>query len=69
MTKLISVFIVLALAVSAVAWAAGGKMRLSDIRTDIDELYLLCEQAGVRQITLSQDGVEVVIQCEAQGQS
>ena len=45
------------------AMASGGKNRLSEIRTDIDELYVLCEQAGVRRVTLSVDGVSVEIEC------
>jgi hypothetical protein len=65
MHRLIPLLILAALLAAGAAWAAGGKMRLSEVRTDIDELYLLCEQAGVRQVTLSRDGVEVVIACEA----
>jgi hypothetical protein len=34
---------------------AGGKMRLSEIRTDIDKGYLLCGRSGVRQITVMRD--------------
>lgn len=45
-------------------WAAGGKMRLSEIRTDIDEMYLLCEQSGVRRITVAREGVEVFLECD-----
>jgi hypothetical protein len=45
--------------------AGGGKNRLSEIRTDIDEMYLLCEQDGVEKIVIEKDGVTVTVNCPA----
>ncbi|MCU0970422.1 MAG: hypothetical protein MUF57_01180 [Gammaproteobacteria bacterium] len=66
MNKLIPVFIVVALAVTTLAWAAGGKMRLSEVQENIEESFLLCQQSGVRQITLTQEDLKIVMECEPQ---
>jgi hypothetical protein len=49
--------------VTAVALAAGGKNRLSEVRTDISEMYLLCEEVGVEQVVVESDGVTVTLRC------
>lgn len=55
--------VIVAVTVSSPAVAAGGKNRLSEIRTDIEELYQLCEQAGTQTIVIEEDGVAVTLRC------
>ena len=49
--------------IAAVAFAAGGKNRLSEVRTDISEMYLLCSEMGVEQIVVESDDVTVTLRC------
>jgi len=56
------VMIVLASALSMSAFAEGGKNRLGD--EDIEEGYVLCERDGVTQVTIEEDGIQLVIDCE-----
>lgn len=49
-------------AVVLTADAAGGKNRLGD--EDIIEGYVLCQQAGVEQVIIEDDGITAVINCE-----
>ena len=54
----------IAIAAPLIVYAAGGKMRLSEVRTDIEEGYSLCLQEGVTGMTLSySDGLSVDISC------
>jgi hypothetical protein len=54
---------VLLCALAFAAYAAGGKNRLSEVRTDIEEMYLLCEEMGVEQIVVESDDVTVTLRC------
>lgn len=53
----------IAIAVPLVVYAAGGKQRLSEVRTDIEEGYSLCLMDGVRSLTIESDGLTVEIEC------
>ena len=66
MRQTIWAFVVAALVMAlggGIAMAAGGKNRLSEIRTDIDEMYVLCDQDGVRRLTLTAGAVTVELEC------
>jgi hypothetical protein len=64
MMKIVVVLVVALSMAAGIALAAGGKNRLSEIRTDIDELYLLCERAGVQDIVIEADDVTVTLVCQ-----
>lgn len=62
--KIVRVCLLAGLAcLSTMSFAEGDKKRLSEIRQDIEEGYTLCQQAGVSQVTIEDDGVVVVIDC------